>query len=92
MALKTFFVTDSVIPVVLCLVVEKCLAKDTHLLFGISTTTLENVGMVVHVINIIVVVLIPMVFIHVRGHTFSLGKCPFKPCVFVLERLKKIHT
>ncbi|KAL1400063.1 hypothetical protein pipiens_002111 [Culex pipiens pipiens] len=62
----------SVIPVVLCLVVEKCLAKDTHLLFGISTTTLENVGMVVHVINIIVVVLIPMVFIHVRGHTFSL--------------------
>lgn len=32
----------------------------------------ENAGMFAHVINILVLVLIPMVVIHVKGHVFSL--------------------
>lgn len=35
---------------------------------------MENAGMFVHVVNIIVLVLIPMVVIHVKGHAFSLSK------------------
>lgn len=33
---------------------------------------MENAGMAAHIINIIVLVLIPMVVIHVKGHAFSL--------------------
>lgn len=53
----------AVVPIVICLVVEKGLANDI---------LMETAGVVVHVINIVVLVLIPMVVIHVKGHTFSL--------------------
>lgn len=53
----------SVVPIVICLMVEKGLANDI---------LMETAGMVVHVINIVVLVLIPMVVIHVKGQNFSL--------------------
>lgn len=34
----------------------------------------ESLGMFIHVTNIIVLILIPMVIIHVRGHVFSLSE------------------
>lgn len=33
----------------------------------------ENVGMYAHVVNIMVLILIPMVIIHINGHAFSLS-------------------
>lgn len=53
----------SVVPVVICLILEKGLAAD-----AIS----ESFGMFAHVVNIVVLVLIPMVVIHIKGHAFSL--------------------
>ncbi|XP_055594217.1 diacylglycerol O-acyltransferase 1 [Uranotaenia lowii] len=53
----------SVVPIVICLVVEKGMAAEI---------LMETAGMVVHIINILVLVLIPMVVIHVKGPTFSL--------------------
>lgn len=50
----------------ICLLVEKGLAVE------IIT---ESLGMFIHVTNIIVLILIPMVIIHVRGHVFSLSEC-----------------
>lgn len=53
------------VPILICILVEK----------GLSVEILsETVGMCVHIINIIVLVLIPMVVIHVRGNSFSLSK------------------
>lgn len=52
-------------PILICLLVEKGLAVE------IIT---EALGMFIHVTNIIVLILIPMVIIHVRGHVFSLSK------------------
>lgn len=57
--------TDSIVPIVICLMVEKGLASEV---------IMESAGMVVHVVNILVLVLIPMVVIHVKGQAFSLGK------------------
>lgn len=62
----TYFLSDSLVPVLICLLVEKGLAVE------IIT---ESLGMFIHVTNIIVLILIPMVIIHVRGHVFSLSKC-----------------
>lgn len=53
-------------PILICLLVEKGLAVE------IIT---EGFGMFIHVINIVVLVLIPMVIIHVRGQIFSLSEC-----------------
>lgn len=33
----------------------------------------ENIGMYAHVVNIMVLILIPMVIIHINGHAFSLS-------------------
>lgn len=66
--------SDSLVPVLICLLVEKGLAVE------IIT---ESLGMFIHVTNIIVLILIPMVIIHVRGHVFSLSKwckLTFKNC------------
>lgn len=52
-------------PVLICLLVEKGLAVEI---------IAESLGMFIHVTNIIVLVLIPMVIIHVRGEVFSLSK------------------
>lgn len=53
----------SLVPIVVCLLVEKGLAAEViH----------ENAGMFAQVINITVLVMIPMVVIHVKGHAFSL--------------------
>lgn len=50
---------------IICLVVEK----------GLSIEIIpESAGMFAHTVNIIVLVLIPMVVIHIRGHAFSLSK------------------
>lgn len=49
----------------ICLMMERALASDI---------IPEGAGMAVHIINIIVLVLIPMVVIHVKGQFFSLGK------------------
>lgn len=57
--------SDSLVPVLICLLVEKGLAVE------IIT---ESLGMFIHVTNIIVLILIPMVIIHVRGHVFSLSE------------------
>ncbi|XP_053693827.1 diacylglycerol O-acyltransferase 1 [Sabethes cyaneus] len=53
----------SIVPIMICLIVEKGLAADI---------LMESAGMIVHVVNIVVLVLIPMVVIHVKGQTFSL--------------------
>ncbi|XP_035916693.1 diacylglycerol O-acyltransferase 1 isoform X1 [Anopheles stephensi] len=53
----------SLVPVMICLMMERSLASDI---------IPESAGMTVHIINIIVLVLIPMVVIHVKGHIFSL--------------------
>lgn len=53
----------SIVPIVICLMVEKGLASEV---------IMESAGMVVHVVNILVLVLIPMVVIHVKGQAFSL--------------------
>lgn len=64
-SLTVFTIADSIVPIMICLVVEKGLAADI---------LMESAGMIVHVVNIVVLVLIPMVVIHVKGQTFSLGK------------------
>lgn len=38
---------------------------------------IESAGMIAHVVNIIVLILIPMVLIHYKGHQFSLCKYNF---------------
>ncbi|XP_058823362.1 diacylglycerol O-acyltransferase 1 [Topomyia yanbarensis] len=53
----------TIVPIMICLIVEKGLAADI---------LMESAGMIVHVVNIVVLVLIPMVVIHVKGETFSL--------------------
>lgn len=51
-------------PIILTLVIEK----------GLSLRVINSsLGMAAHVTNIIVLVLIPMIVIHVKGDTFSLG-------------------
>lgn len=57
---------DSFIPIMICLVTELGLAREV---------IIEGGGMAVQVINMGVLVLIPMVAIHVKGHNFSLGRC-----------------
>lgn len=52
-------------PVLICLLVEKGLAVEI---------IQESLGMFIHVTNIIVLILIPMVIIHVRGQVFSLSE------------------
>uniref|UniRef100_A0A2M4A5P5 O-acyltransferase n=1 Tax=Anopheles triannulatus TaxID=58253 RepID=A0A2M4A5P5_9DIPT len=56
-------ISYSLVPVMICLFMERGLASDT---------IPEGAGMAVHIINIIVLVLIPMVVIHVKGQVFSL--------------------
>lgn len=50
---------------IFCLLLEKGLAVEI---------VAENIGIIVHAINLIVLVLIPMVIIHIKGHAFSLSK------------------
>lgn len=59
------FLTDASVPILICLLVEKGLSVEI---------VKESVGMTVHIVNIIILILIPMVVIHVRGHAFSLSK------------------
>jgi hypothetical protein len=54
------------VPVTICLLLEKGLAADI---------IVESAGMSAHIVNIVVLVLIPMVVIHIQGHAFSLSKC-----------------
>lgn len=61
-----FFGADSIVPVTICLLIEKGLA---------ASVVRETAGMAAHVMNIIVLVLIPMVIIHVHGDAFTLSKC-----------------
>lgn len=68
MFLKHTFLSDALVPVLICLLVEKGLSVE------IIT---EGVGMFVHVVNIMVLILIPVVIIHVRGNAFSLSKLNF---------------
>lgn len=58
-----FLVMYSLVPILICLLIEKGLASEI---------ILENSGMFAHVVNLIVLVLIPMVVIHVKGNIFSL--------------------
>ncbi|XP_012270220.1 diacylglycerol O-acyltransferase 1 [Orussus abietinus] len=53
----------STVPVVLCLLIEKGLAADI---------IAHGPGMVFHVVNLIVMVLVPMVVIHIKDSGFSL--------------------
>lgn len=53
----------SLVPIIICLLLEKGLSVDI---------INENSGMFAHVVNLIVLVLIPMVVIHVKGNSFSL--------------------
>lgn len=56
---------DSIVPILICLLIER----------GLSLNIIrEGAGMFVHIINVIVLVLIPMVIIHVNGDSFSLSK------------------
>lgn len=61
-------IPDTIVPVLFCLLVEKGLAQEM---------IIESAGMIAHVVNIIVLVLIPMVLIHYKGHQFSLCKYNF---------------
>lgn len=56
---------DSIVPVLICLLIERGLSLDI---------IKESAGMFAHVVNIMVLVLIPMVIIHVNGNAFSLSK------------------
>lgn len=58
-------ISDSIVPVCICMLIEKGLALDI---------IREGAGMFAHVLNIIVLVLIPMVIIHVNGNAFSLSE------------------
>lgn len=54
--------------------------SKTHFILTLNFFTLqdiivETVGMYAHVVNIMVLILIPMVIIHINGHAFSLSKC-----------------
>ncbi|XP_037038924.1 diacylglycerol O-acyltransferase 1 isoform X2 [Bradysia coprophila] len=60
---SVILVVYSIVPVVICLLVEKGLSVDI---------VVETVGMYAHVVNIMVLILIPMVIIHINGHAFSL--------------------
>lgn len=52
------------VPIIICLLIER----------GLSLNIIrEGAGMFVHIVNIIVLVLIPMVIIHVND-AFSMGK------------------
>lgn len=76
----------SVVPIVICLVVEKGLAVDL---------LMESAGMIVHVVNILVLVLIPMVVIHVKGQTFSLVGAMtvcFIYCILFLKLWSYVQT
>lgn len=76
----------SVVPIVICLVVEKGLAVDL---------LMESAGMIVHVVNILVLVLIPMVVIHVKGQTFSLVGAMtvcFIYCILFLKMWSYVQT
>lgn len=56
---------DSIVPIILCLLIER----------GLSLNIIrEGAGMFAHIVNIIVLVLIPMVIIHVNGNAFSLSE------------------
>lgn len=58
-------ISDSIVPVCICMLIEKGLALDI---------IREGAGMFAHVLNIMVLVLIPMVIIHVNGNAFSLSE------------------
>lgn len=76
----------SIVPIVICLVIEKGLASDI---------LMESAGMVVHVVNILVLVLIPMVVIHVKGRTFSLVGAmtvSFVYCILFLKLWSYVQT
>lgn len=53
----------SIVPVAICLLIERGLALEI---------IREGAGVFVHIVNILVLVLIPMVIIHVKGSAFSL--------------------
>lgn len=58
-------VLDSIVPICICLLIEQGLSQEI---------IQESAGMFAHVVNVIVLVLIPMVIIHVNGTAFSLSK------------------
>lgn len=58
------YIADSIVPIFITLLIERGLSKNI---------IREGAGMFVHIINIMVLVLIPMVIIHVNGNAFSLG-------------------
>lgn len=62
-------ISDSIVPILICLLIERGLSMDI---------IKEGPGMFAHVLNIIVLVLIPMVIIHVNGDGFSLSKLAIK--------------
>lgn len=63
--IERFPFTDSLVPIVICLLIERGLSQQI---------IREGAGMFAHIINIMVLVLIPMVIIHVKGNDFSLSK------------------
>lgn len=60
-----FSFVDSIVPVTICLLIERGLAEEV---------VKETAGMCAHVVNIIVLVLLPMVIIHINGDAFNLSK------------------
>ncbi|XP_029174994.1 diacylglycerol O-acyltransferase 1 isoform X2 [Nylanderia fulva] len=74
-----FLVTYSILPVVLCLLIEKGLSVDI---------IAHGPGMVFHVINLVVMVLIPMVVIHVKDSGFSLVGAMYVCMLYAILFLK----
>ena len=68
---------DSIVPVTICLLIERGLAEEV---------VKESAGMCAHVVNIIVLVLLPMVIIHVNGDAFNLSKF-----VYIFQCHKRWH-
>lgn len=82
--------TDSLVPIIICLLIERGLSvvsrstevsikqeEKNQFFIPLQNIIHEGAGMLAHVINIIVLVLIPMVIIHVNGASFSLCKFGF---------------
>lgn len=58
-------ISDSLVPIFICLLIER----------GLSVEIIkEYAGMCAHVVNLVVLVLIPMVIIHINGEAFSLSE------------------